>query len=337
MSRSSLHIFAGAAVTALATAASAETLTVAHDLPPAHYFSVRGFEALMSCVTDRTGGEIEFDYYPGGSVIKRDEGVTSIQEGLAQITFVTIGEETARLPMQGVTMLPGIASSATELGDAFRAAVAQGGALASEWEAAGVRPIAITALAPYQIVSGRGAIIDSPEDFAGKKIRTTGSALNFLVEAIGGVAVQMPGPEIYTAMQRGTVDATLFSFSSVKPYSVQEVMGAMSFNGSFGTATQAIGMSQEAYDGMTADQQAAFDDCGLQVAQDLTRWIDEGEATIADEFRQQGINIFEFTEEDLDEFDTQMTSVADEFIGRLTARDIPADKALSELRAALAN
>ncbi|WP_417722667.1 TRAP transporter substrate-binding protein DctP [Salipiger sp.] len=325
----------GVALSGLATGAAAETLIVAHDLPPTHYYSVRGFEAMMSCVTERTGGEIEFDYYPGGTIIHRDEGITAIQEGLAHITFVTIGEETARMPMQGVTMLPGIANSATELADGWRKAVADGGVLAQEWADMGVRPIGITALAPYQIVSGRGAIIDSPEAFAGKKVRTTGSALNFLVEALGGVAVQMPGPEIYTAMQRGTVDGTLFSFSSVKPYSVQEVMGAMSSNGSFGTAAQAIGMSQEVFDGLTPDQQTAMDECALKAVTDLTKWIDEGEAAIAKEFVDSGVNVFEFTDEQIATFDEGMASVADDFVARLKSRDIPADVALAELKAAM--
>lgn len=335
MTKLKATILAGVAVAAAASTASAEKFIVAHDLPPQHYMAVRAFEGLMTCVKDGTAGAIEFDYFPGGTVLKRDQGITGIQDGLAQITFVTIGEETARMPMQGVTMLPGFATSATELATAWRKAYSQDGLFTGEWKAMGVRPLSLTALAPYQIASNKSALIDGPDSFEGKKIRSTGSALNFLIDALGGVAVQLPGPEIYTAMQRGTVDATLISYSGIKPYSIQEVMSGMSVNGAFGTATQAIGMSEEAYAKLTPERQKVFDDCGHKIEVDLTKWIDDGEATVAAELKGMGIEIFEFSAEDVAAFDAGMVSVKDDFVGRLTARGIPADKAYDELMAAL--
>lgn len=323
------------ATVALVGQAGAETLIVAHDLPPQHYFSVRGFEAFMTCVTEGTAGEIDFDYFPGGTVLKRDQGITGIQDGLAQITFVTIGEETPRMPMQGVTMLPGLASSSAELASAWRKLYEAGGLFTGEWEAMNVRPLALTALAPYQIISGKSALIDSADAFAGKKVRTTGSALNFLIEALGGVAVQMPATEIYTSLQRNTVDGTLLSFSGVKPYSVHEVMGGMSSNGSFGTATQAISIGEDTLAALPEAQQKVLIDCGHKVEVELTTWMDQTEASVAKELASEGINIFEFSPEDLAKLDEGMQSVAEDFVGRLTARDIPADKALEELMAVL--
>lgn len=324
-------------IASFASVANAQTFRVATSLPEKHWYAERGFEAFMSCVKDGTSNEIEFDYFPGGTILKRDQGITGIQEHLAEITFVQIPDESARMPMQGLTLLPGIANSASELSQTFRKLYESGGLFTGEWEAAGVRPLALTALAPYQIASGRSVLIDGPDDFEGKKIRSTGSALNFLVESLGGLAIQMPAAEMYTAMQRGTVDGNVISFAGIKPYSLQEVMSAMSRNGSFGTVTQAIGIGEDAYAQLSPEQQKVFDDCGRNVETELTQWLDENDSAIADELADMGVNIFDFSPEDMEKLNESMSIVAEEFIARLTARDIPADKAYEELLAAIAD
>lgn len=330
-------LLGGAASAAMLGSAAAETLIVAHDLPPMHVFSVEMFEAFMQCVTEATDGAYDFDYFPGGTVLKRDEGVTGIQDGLAHISFVTPAFETARMPMQSVTMLPGLGDSAASVTAGWRKALDQGGELAGEWETVGVVPLTVSALAPYQVASGPRVTIDTAGAFSGKKLRSVGSSMNYLVESLGGVAVQMPAPEIYTAIQRGTVDGTMISFGSIKPYSLQEVISAISRNASFGTGTQALGIGADTFNGLPPEHQVVFTDCGAKVEVELAEGLDAEESTIADEFVGLGINVFEFSDDELALFNEGVSKVAEDFISRLTVRDIPADVAYQELMSALGN
>ena len=55
---------ANAALIAMASSARAETLILSANVPPTHWASTEGLEPYMACVTDSTGGEVKFDYYP---------------------------------------------------------------------------------------------------------------------------------------------------------------------------------------------------------------------------------------------------------------------------------
>ena len=312
---------------------SAETMIFATDLSPTHVVSIHGSDALMSCITSRTNGAIDFNYFPSGQLIKRDEGISSLKANLVQFAFITVPLETATIPMQSVTMLPGLSSSAHESVVAWRKALDTNGVMSKEFETAGIKPIIVSVLAPYQIMSREP--FDTVAKWEGKKIRTTGSALNFLAASLGGVPVEMPATDLYTAIQTGTVDATVLSFSSVKPYSLQEIVKSMSANGSFGTSSQVFGMSLDYFNKLPADQQKAIDQCGRETESAMSAFIDSTEGELKKEFAAAGVDVFEFTPEALAEFDAKMSSTSDDFLARLNERGLPAQQALDEYKAAL--
>lgn len=326
-----------AATTALTatSAAQAETMIVATDLPPTHFVSVQGVERLMNCITEAAGDEIDFNYFPSGQLVKRDEGVSALQKGLAQLTFSTIAAETATVPLQSVTVLPGMFESAVDGVEAWRAAISTDGALKDELESVGIKPIQMSLLAPYQIMGTQNYA--DIADWQGKKIRTTGSALNFLVDSIGAVSVEMSANDLYTAMQRGTVDGTILSFASATPYSVNEVATHMSENASFGTSASWIGMSQEYFDSLSPEHQQIVDECGKTTELELAAWVDENEGRIRDEYREQGIEIYELSDDQLAAFSEAMAPVENDFVSRLESRDLPAQEALDLFKEQLAN
>lgn len=317
------------------TAATAETLIVATDLPPTHFVSVQGVERLMTCITEGAGDAIDFNYFPSGQLVKRDEGVSALQKGLAQMTFSTIAAETATVPLQSVTLLPGMSESAVAAVEAWREAISQDGVLKAELDEVGVKPLQLSLLAPYQIMGTK--TYAEVSDWSGQKIRTTGSALNFLVESIGAVPVEMSANDLYTAMQRGTVDGTILSFASATPYSVNEVATHMSANASFGTSASWIGMSQEVFDGLPAEVQTVVDECGKKTELELAAWVDENEGRLRDEYASQGIENYELTPEQVEAFSIAMEPVESNFVARLNDRGLPGQDALDEFKAALSD
>ena len=55
------------------------------------------------------------------------------------------------------------------------------------------------------------------------KIRTLGGAQDSVIKALGGVPVQIPAPDLYTALQRGTVDGTIMAYTSAQSYKMDEI------------------------------------------------------------------------------------------------------------------
>ncbi len=65
--------------------------------------------------------------------------------------------------------------------------------------------------------------INSIEDFKGKRIRGYGVATD-VIEALGGTAVPMAAPEVYTALERGVLDGVYgFDFITAIAYNLHEI------------------------------------------------------------------------------------------------------------------
>lgn len=65
--------------------------------------------------------------------------------------------------------------------------------------------------------------IERLEDFKGYKTRTAGAAMGALYKALGAVGIEMSAKELYTALQRGTIDGCSTGLSRVRRSRLYEV------------------------------------------------------------------------------------------------------------------
>ena len=63
----------------------------------------------------------------------------------------------------------------------------------------------------------------SPEDLAGKKVRTRSKVEGQVMQLLGGTPVTIAASEMYEGLQRGTIDAVNTSWAGVEPYKLHEV------------------------------------------------------------------------------------------------------------------
>ncbi|MBZ8134651.1 TRAP transporter substrate-binding protein DctP [Afifella sp. IM 167] len=316
-----------------ATAGSAETLVVSNGLSPAHYISKSGFEPWMACVQERAGDSIDFNYMPGGQIASVKNSIDSLESGLAQVAYIAPSNEASKLPLSAITVLPGLGDSATSLLQTFRKVFDGDGPVAKEVASNHFIPLVIVALPPYQVMTV-GEPIDTLEKFAGHKIRTAGGAMTFTVETLGAAPVEMPAGDLYVAMQRGTVDSTIFALASGKSYSIQELVKSVSRNASFGSGGGFIGISQETWDGLSEENRTIFRDCGHKAEADLAAKLDRENGELADEFAGLGIDVFEYSDEELKAIDAKLQEVNADYIDRLEKRGLPGKEAYDSFVAA---
>lgn len=307
------------------------SLTITNGLSPTHIVSTHGFEPWMACVTERTGGEVTFNYFPGGQIASVKESTDSLAAGLADVAFISPSNEGSKLPLNAIAMLPGGGNSAGEITAGYRRAIDAGGPLADELTGLNILPILLNSLPPYQIMA-RNLTIDTAEKFGGVKARVAGGAMTSTAMALGAVPVEMQAGEIYIAMERGTVDATISALSSVKTYSLQELVTSMSINASLGTSTQFFGISLAAWERLTAPQQEAVMGCGAEVEVSLAKALDDGDAALREEFAGLGIELFEFSAEELAKIQPMLEAAAQDYVDRVAERGLPAQEVFDLLR-----
>lgn len=335
MSKPSILAVTGLLAASLsATAVSAETLIVAHGFAPNHSLAERGIMPWMACVEEKTSGAISFNHFPSGQISSHPAAVDSLNNGIAQVSAIIIAYASDKLPLNGITLLPDMGTTAAEMVAAWRKSLQAGNPLADELAANKVHPLLLNLLPAYQIMSTVGPI-DTLEKFKGLKTRVGGGSTTLMASALGATPVEISASDMYLAMQRRTVDATFLTLSSAKPYSLPELVNAMSSNGSFGSGGTVLAIDQATYDGLSPEHRKALDDCGRQAENELTEYVDTANEALKSEFASMGINVYEFSDETLANISESMASVGTDYVARLEKRGLPAREVYDAYREAL--
>lgn len=317
----------------VAQAQESITLSMVHGSPESHVITKQGIEPWMACVSEETDDQISFDYYPGGQISKTPELLRAIKGGIADVAPVPIGYVSDELPLNGVSMLPGLGSSSTEIVTAYSSAL-KSGILKEEFTSNNLMPLLVMAYPPYQLVS-IGEKIDSADGFEGTVLRSAGGAMNLAISELGASPAEIPIGDTYIALERGTVDGTISAFASIKPFSLQELMKSMSSNGAFGTFTNVLSMPLDNFDALSREMQTTLVNCGTRTEEAMASHLDQEVEVLAQEFTELGIEIYEFAPDELDKINSSLAEVQKDWVQRLDNRGLAAAQALEEYSSAL--
>jgi len=327
-------VFTMALTSSFAFQASAETLSFAHGFSPAHYWTHQIIEPWMECVKETSNNEVEFDYFPGGQIVKYADSLDAMNNGLTQISTISVGYVSSQMPLNGVSMLPDMGATSSEMTTAYRKMLDDGSPLVDEFSKNRVHTLIINMLPAYQLITLDGSI-SSLDDLGGKVIRSSGGALTLTLNALGVAPAEMPSSELYVALQRGAVDGALSAISSIKPYNLQELVKGVSTNGVFGSFSTLLSMDLATYEGLSPELQTTFDDCGLQVERNVAQFLDKENEVLKTELADLGIEVYEFPPEMSEAMVEMLKPVADEYIERTSAQGVPSQEVYDAYRAAL--
>ncbi|MDF1792712.1 MAG: hypothetical protein P1U88_12420 [Thalassobaculaceae bacterium] len=336
VSKSLVGIMVGGSLLSAAVAAQAQdvTMSVVTGSPPKHIIS-QGVEHWMGCVTKAQGDKVAFSYYPAGQLVSLRELQPGLEDGVADSVPIPVGYASEKLPLNGVSMLPGMGSSATAIISTYSSMIRNNEALAEEYAKINAVPLWVLGFPPYQIVSS-GPAIRTLEDFKGKVIRSAGGTLTLTIETLGAAPAEIVVADLYVSMQRGTVDGTISGINSVKPYNVQELMKSMSLNGAFGTFANVFAVNADVWAGIPSGIQSDMRQCGADTEAWLSEKMDSESSVLAEEFKAMGIDMFEFSSDELAALNDALSTVHADWTKRLEDRGLPAAKVLEAYRAELA-
>ena len=304
-----------------------EKFVITTNVPPQHWASTQGAEPFMACVKKATNGGIDFNYMPGGQLQNFNNSLDVVNSGLAQISYLVISALSGKMPVTGITMLPALGNNVVEMTKATRKVIDADGPFKKEFADNKVRPLLINVFPPYQMILKSGPI-ESPKDFQGKKILSGGSTMSFAIKSLGSSPVEMPVADLYMAMQQGTVDGVVLALASVKPYKLEEVAKSMTNNAHLGSAAGIWAMDQGVWNKLSAPNQKAFNDCGLQTEESIAKYADEFTAKLQTELTASGVKFYTLSPDNKAAFAKLAAGATDDYINRLSSRGVPAKAAL---------
>jgi len=260
------------------TAAAAQAKPIVWNLPtvaaPTYYHTVN-YNAWAARVKEKSQGRLEIRVHPASSLYPGPELIPAVLDGRSEIGTVLASYLTDVLLEMGPLELPFMTSGIEEHKKAaFQLRPFYAEMLARK----GLKLLAISTWPSQQIFSS--VPIRTVADWKGKKIRVYGADSANVARLLGAAPVNIAFGEVYSALEKKTVDGAMTSATNAEPMKFFEVAKYLDYWYLAGAAQEWLVANQKAWDALPKDLQQVVLDSVKDVNLEEKEWQD---ATAADE------------------------------------------------------
>jgi TRAP-type C4-dicarboxylate transport system substrate-binding protein len=254
---------------------------------------------------------MKIDFFDSGTLIKTDEQVSALRAGTIQFMFHTTSYITRTFPILGVEGLPSLCNHLYEHGERLNME-------SPLWKLindvlAKDNTFRLTAgggiLEPEYIWSGNNKVTSLAE-LKGKRVRIVSFEAEEVLKPYGVAGSRIPSSELYLAVQRGAVDATVANISTVmgrKLYEQVKWCYKLPITG----FSISIFLMKDKWDKMPDKVKAAFWDAG--------NWFEQNYATVINkkfypelfmpQIEKAGVKTVKPTDQELKDFEEKSQPV----------------------------
>lgn len=180
----------------------------------------KAVEEFAENVKKATNGKVKITVYSSDELVKTKGVFSALQSGAVDMAC-SAGAYNRSVPEAVVEFgLPFSWNSFDEMMEAWND-YGVSDIVKEAYAEQGVHLLTIQPASKYVLMSKKP--VNNVEDFKGMKIRAVGLVAN-IVQSLGAAPSNIPGAEQYVALQRGTVDATVFPSFVLDAYKLREVV-----------------------------------------------------------------------------------------------------------------
>ncbi|QYZ69583.1 TRAP transporter substrate-binding protein DctP [Neotabrizicola shimadae] len=249
-------------------------------LPPHDDLHQIGVVEFAEAIEKESGGTIDVTI-PDTSLAPSDRQYEMVRDGVADMALISSGTVRQLVALNQLSDLPGMSPSSRAASIALWETYNKYFLPLDEFK--GVKVLAVRALPGRQVLVVNGKPIESVDGFAGVKLWSPPGRLTQVAGLIGAVPVNSEFPELFEYVSKGTVDAVIITPASAAGARIlDKATSYTKVPGGLGSLSHSVVISQERWDALDADQQAAV----LRAAEGLSARLgesqDAGEAEVAE-------------------------------------------------------
>lgn len=288
------RLLVGMAISGIAGVAAAEVEFTANSFYAAeHPHSKYGYIEWAKMVEEMSGGELKPNVYTGTVLLAPRANLQGIRDNVVQVAHHAAVYTPSEMP---------VANSIQELGFNYSDPLTM--ILAStdfsmnnetqlqEWAEKGVVYLGSYATPPYVLFCREP--VRTLEEFKGKRIRTAGSSVSQWVEKAGGIPVNVPSSEMYTGLERGTLDCASNAANDLIDRSLWEVAEhtTMLSTGMYWTGPQ-WGFNPEFWSGLSTEhREILMEATARAMSRMIVEYVGSAEEKLA-LAKEKGNNVYE--------------------------------------------
>lgn len=154
-------------------------------------------------VEKRTQGKIKFQIFPGNSLVPSKQALSGVHTGVVDAAFVPAAYEQQLWPITGITMTFGAPNLTYENWRNIHDPIRE---IMNRTLNINVVILGMPHVLNYFFYS-KEPLTGTLEDFDNTLVRSAGGAYDASFKALGCAPVKIPAPEVYMALQKGTIDS----------------------------------------------------------------------------------------------------------------------------------
>jgi TRAP-type C4-dicarboxylate transport system substrate-binding protein len=267
-----------------------------HHNPPQEYNVQHGFGLIPQHIEEATKGKVKITTYPAETLGKANTAVDMVINGIADMAWGYIGQFPGRFPITDLTSLPLVGTkSALQATKATMEMFKTSPEMQNEWK--DVKVLFLHNISPH-ITTTTNKPIATFEDFKGLRIRAIpGAPLKYL-EAIGATPVNVMMPEVFEALDKGTVDGACADFTGVGGFKWDDVC-KYTLNEPLYANTFFMIMNKKKWDSLSPEIQQQIESvCGNTGAEFVSSVWDEANEIMKEQAVGKGMELNTFSEAD---------------------------------------
>ncbi|OGA95768.1 MAG: C4-dicarboxylate ABC transporter substrate-binding protein [Burkholderiales bacterium RIFCSPHIGHO2_12_FULL_61_11] len=241
-------------------------------------------------VESRTGGRYKIETFYSGSLGGERESIESVQLGTQALTFSSTGPVPNFVPDAKILDIPFLFRDKAHARAVLDGPIGQ--EMLTKFDSKGFKALAWGENGMRNMTNSKRAI-NAPEDLKGLKMRTMENPVHVAAyKGLGIVTTPMAFPEVFTALQQGTVDGQENPLSVIMAAKLDQVQKHLSLTGHVYSPAIFL-MNKATFDKLSAaDKQAFLEAAKVAVKANRAR-VDEDDAKGVAYLRGKGMNVVE--------------------------------------------
>ncbi len=272
-------------------------------------------------VQKRTDGKLQVKMFLGEALFKSADIPGALTKGLVEIGEIYSGYYPDKFPLYTGFTVPGVTHDAYALGRALNELWETEKALQDEFHKANMELLYPIPMTSHELFTTKTAVRKA-DDMKGLMIRATGDYA-VLVKALGATPVNISSPEVYAALQKGTIQGIDWAIDSMYKWKLWEVgkyltlvhFGAIGANGVF--------MSLNEWNKLTADQRAVFTALRHETIEYQKKLLADSIDSGVKAMKDNGMEVINLPPEEMAKITSVFSPVWENYIKNAEAKGVP--------------
>ncbi|MFO1243997.1 MAG: TRAP transporter substrate-binding protein [Ramlibacter sp.] len=273
----------------IASAAAQTTMRISISVAQNSHQGV-AIDTFAREVEKRTAGRYKIQTFYSGALGGERESIEAVQLGTQELAFSSTGPVPNFVPEARILDIPFLFRDKAHARAVLDGPIGQD--MLTKFDSKGFKALAWAENGFRHMTNSKRAV-NSPDDLKGLKMRTMENPVHVTAyKGLGIVTTPMAFPEVFTALQQGTVDGQENPLSVIMAAKFDQVQKHLSLTGHVYSPAIFL-MNKASFDKLSAADKQAFIDAAKEGTKANRARVDEDDAKGAAELKAKGMQVVE--------------------------------------------